>query len=110
MAMPAQNPSTSKQDYEAQSTRVVPSFPEHRADAEGNVFSTRWKGKLPKGRAPGPALRKLKPRVDRDGYLRVAIVPPTGRAVYRQVHRLVCAAFHGAPPTPRHEAQHRCQL
>ena len=105
--MPAQNPSTSKQDYGKKLTRAVPNFPYHRADEDGNVFSTRRKGKLPKGRAPTPALRKLKPSMDRDGYLRVAIVSALGRVIYRPAHRLVCAAFHGAPPTPRHEAQHR---
>lgn len=103
--MPRQKPGRSKQDYET--TMAVPAFPYHRADAHGNIFSTRRKGKLPKGREPTPALRKLEPVTDRDGYLRVAIVHTLGgHAIYRQVSRLVCAAFHGVPPTARHEAQH----
>jgi hypothetical protein len=52
------------------------------------------------GRIMGPHGHILKPTLCR-GYLRVCI---HGKA--RPINRLICEAFHGAPPTPEHEAAH----
>jgi hypothetical protein len=69
---------------------------EHRRDPDGKRWSrSRW--------APDGEWRRLKPiAFDKLGHLKVTL--QGGKQ--RQVHRLVCAAFHGPPPTPRHEAAH----
>ena len=46
---------------------------------------------------------KALPRI---GYLFVHIRCADGKMRNRYVHRLVARAFHGAPPTPSHEAAH----
>jgi HNH endonuclease len=41
-----------------------------------------------------------------DGYLTTAIVGDDGRRRTMRVHRLVCTAWHGPAPTPKHEGAH----
>jgi hypothetical protein len=53
-------------------------------------------------RQPG---RVLTPKLGH-GYLSVA-VQGGGRTTWHNLHRLVCMAFHGPPPTPKHHACHR---
>lgn len=50
--------------------------------------------------------RVLKLSKDRDGYFRASINTSCGRTRPFMVSRLVAMAFHGDPPTPRHEAAH----
>lgn len=55
-----------------------------------------WSGKITRGSVHrGPDGR------DKGGYLRITI-----RRTYEtpNIHRLVCEAFHGPPPTPRHQS------
>lgn len=40
------------------------------------------------------------------GYPSVSLLRPDGKTSRRSVHRLICEAFHGAPPTPDHECRH----
>lgn len=60
------------------------------------------------GRVRNPSGRILRPVPDKAGYL--SVFPPLGTGPVKfkrvRVHRLVCAAFHGAPPTPDHHACH----
>lgn len=44
----------------------------------------------------------LAPRNNQNGYLKVCL----GARHETYVHRLVCIAFHGDPPTPAHQADH----
>ncbi len=43
---------------------------------------------------------------DKDGYRTVCLCDGSGRHFTRRVAPLVCAAFHGVRPTPKHEAAH----
>jgi hypothetical protein len=88
--------------------RPVAGHPDYLVDATGSVFSTRRKGRMPKNGQPKPACRRLRSRPNHDGYLVIDVVDKNdARARSLLVHRLVCAAFHGPPPTSAHEAQHR---
>lgn len=72
----------------------VPGIADLFADSSGNIYSARRK------------LHRMSPTTDRDGYLRVCVTISVGKYRSIGVHRLVAMAFHGAPPTPRHEARH----
>lgn len=55
--------------------------------------------------------RHLSPFVDKSGYRMVSLMPDEPRAGKRlqqnvPLHRLVCLAFHGLPPSPQHEVAH----
>lgn len=52
-----------------------------------------------------PAGKLLRGSLDEQGYRCVALAA-SGRQIKRRVARLVCIAFHGPPPTSRHEAAH----
>jgi hypothetical protein len=52
--------------------------------------------------------RFLKPSLRGDGYFYV-MLRRDGKYWNRTVHRLVCSAWHGEPPTSTHEANH-CNL
>lgn len=45
-------------------------------------------------------------RIGAHGYDQVSL-STDGKTITRSIHRLVCRAFHGRPPTPKHEAAHR---
>lgn len=66
--------------------RPIPSAPAYFVDAGAAVYS--------------PNGRRLKTSTVR-GYLRVSICRQS-----RYVHQLVCEAFHGPRPSPRHHAAH----
>lgn len=57
------------------------------------------------GTVIGPSGRVLKPYVNLDGYLIVGR-KEAGKKVHERVHRLVCEAYHGPPPSPDHEVAH----
>lgn len=51
--------------------------------------------------------RRLLSAMNKNGYFYVAISTGDGkRTSNKQVHRLVCAAFHGKPPSSKHEVRH----
>lgn len=57
---------------------------------------------------PGPKTepgRIKQPVMNSRGYLCVTLLAD-GKQSFRQLHRLVCIAFHGEPPTPKHECAH----
>ena len=51
--------------------------------------------------------RILRPSATRKGYLGLVLSRPGERKLTREVHRLVCLAFHGLPPTETRHAAHR---
>lgn len=55
-------------------------------------------------RGPWPVVMKLQ-RGNR-GHSWAGLVNAEGRQVTRFVHRMVCEAWHGPPPTPKHQAAH----
>lgn len=56
--------------------------------------------------ARGHKGRIVKPKPDRDGYLRVNCTGRGRRRRTERVHQLVAAAFVGPRPTPEHEVRH----
>lgn len=59
----------------------------------------------PNGNRRNLKTKYLKASVDRWGYPRIAM-RREGKTFYRQVHSLVCLAFHGTKPTIKHETAH----
>lgn len=59
----------------------------------------------PQGRTRAGKIIKPRPLTKRAGYMLVTLTHE-GRRWHARVCRLVCEAFHGPPPTPRHEAAH----
>lgn len=51
-------------------------------------------------------LRILRPRPDRQGYMRVTLYPESGVPNQQSIHRLVCRAFLGEPPPDRQDVNH----
>lgn len=72
--------------------RCIPSCPQYEASDDGQV---RRLGGRALAQHPGNRL----------GYLKVALWLD-GHVAQRWLNRLVCEAFHGAPPSPDHEAAH----
>ena len=73
----------------------------YRAGSDGSVDG-RW---VRRGRGAwciGEVWRPLKQGVYKGGYRRVRL----HNAGLHLVNRIVCAAFHGPPPSPKHEASH----
>lgn len=77
--------------------RKIPSAPDYDASSHGRI-RRRWK----RGRFSG---RPLTPEISNAGYARVGVVVD-GRLRKISVHRAVCEAFHGPPPTGDHECAH----
>lgn len=50
--------------------------------------------------------KKLAPRVMKNGYAKVCITDKKGQRMERLVHRLICEAFHGAPPVGKYCVNH----
>lgn len=78
--------------------RVVADFPDY---AVSNLGRVRRETDSPYTRA-GRILRQ----VWRGGYLCARLCQRVGTAKQRSVHILVCEAFYGPRPSPRHEAAH----
>lgn len=57
------------------------------------------------GRVRRLGRKPLAPRPNGKGYMRVTLCRPGERRDH-YIHRLVCAAFNGPPPTPEHEVDH----
>lgn len=69
---------------------VITEFPDYAVSACGRV-QNMLRGNI------------LRPRLDRYSYLTLY---RAGKPYVVLVHRLVCAAFHGEPPSPAHEVAH----
>src|SRR5690606_21072092 len=82
--------------------KEIEGFPEYEVSSLGRVRSF-WKRGCKPQITDSP--RVLKPVDNGKGYLQVGLY--LGGKVYKQlIHRLVCEAFHGEPPTPEHEVAH----
>lgn len=74
--------------------RPIPDFPAYSATVEGKIVNTKTGRTLKTWRAGGTNKDYDYVQLGRDGI-------KTG------AHRLVCMAFHGLPPTLKHEAAHK---
>lgn len=94
--------------------RPIPGFEFYEASSLGRIrsldrvleFDGRWG--VTRRRQRGKVLAK-RAKKNRDGAVYHAVYLGFGRrdeALYRQTNRLVCLAFHGEPPSDRHEAAH----
>ena len=59
------------------------------------------------GQVRSPSGRILKPKTQKNGYLKVTLCLADGRHKDERVHRMVLIAFRGEPPTREHESDHR---
>jgi len=80
--------------------RIVPGFPDYAVSSAGDIkrVGTSTTKRKPSG-AP------LRAASSRSGYLHVTLCHMGMKAQLR-VNRIVCAAFHGQPPSPMHHAAH----
>lgn len=72
--------------------RVIESFPGYEVSSRGRVRNCRTN-------------QVLRPWFHK-GYAIVGLYNGPGKAKYLGIHKLVCGAFHGQKPTPRHEVAH----
>jgi len=85
--------------------RRIPVSPndDYRAGSDGKIYSrTRYAGF---GRKERVDWYSLSGHETGRGYLAVTLCHNNKR-VTKNVHRLVCMAFHGMPPTPTHQTRH----
>lgn len=86
--------------------RHVPGYEGIFADANSEIYTNRYRGRVGKNGVPPDYLRKLSQHDNGLGYKRVTFMHG-GKCCRREVHNLVCRAFYGAPPDETYEAQHR---
>lgn len=89
--------------------RAIPGAPndDYRAGSDGQIYSrTKYAGFGRKVRTDWYPLKGhwAKKRGKRT-YLNVSLCHESNK-VTKSVHRLVCMAFHGLPPTPRYQVRH----
>lgn len=77
---------------------VVAEFPDYEVGSLGNV---RRRGEVARNRQ-----KILKGWIANGGYLMVRLYKD-GHSRSRLIHRLVCIAFRGEPPTDKHHASHK---
>lgn len=73
----------------------VPDFPGYKAEWHGDIWSCRKPGF---GVGQKGRWKRLKPRPNRDGYLRVTLYRERATKSYRLVHDVILAAFVGPCP------------
>lgn len=79
-----------KWEPENKMRKPIPGYPDYYADGQGNIWSykpTSWNSKKYKW-------KKLKVRIDRDGYLRLSL-SINSKDIHLRVHRLIAAAWYG---------------
>lgn len=79
--------------------RIAFSFPDYEVSSLGRVRRLTPKRGAVVGQIIGTG-------VGSDGYHRI-IVRENGRKRSIRIHRLVCEAFHGPPPTKKHQTAHK---
>lgn len=84
--------------YPPEEWRPIKDFPDYAVSNLGRVRRIR-----PDARNHAP--RVLKPWVGNHGYEAVSLTRD-GKLYRRLIHRMVCAAFHGDPPSPMHQVAH----
>lgn len=80
--------------------RLIASHPDYAISSVGRVK------RINPDRHRRIAATPLAPFIGNHGYLAVTLHRDARQAT-KLVHRLLCAAFHGPPPSPRHQAAHR---
>lgn len=78
--------------------RPIPGFPAHEISSSGVIRRTVASRHSQAGRI-------MTPWMESNGYLRATLCHQ-GNATKVWVHRMVCWAFHGDPPTLKHQAAH----
>jgi hypothetical protein len=91
--------------------RAIPGFPDYYASSSGQI----WSAKDPSGHNKGLARKRQRGKIQRhllkplgDDYPRVKLFSaeyPQGKKKF--IHRLVCEAWHGSPPSNEHMALHK---
>lgn len=87
--------------------RDIPGWPGYKASDEGRIYSY-WGRGTDRGYRYDREPRRLAISYQISGrYQKVVLVSPDGTHTNHRVHRLVCLAFHGEPPSPVHQASHK---
>jgi hypothetical protein len=88
--------------------REISAWSDYEISSAGNVRRAKpYYKRLKQGLvACFPKDPMLKPQLNIDGYRTVGL-KKEGMAKYLRVAKLVCEAFHGTKPSPRHEVAHR---
>ncbi len=77
--------------------RPVPGWLGYMAGADGHVYSLkRWRG---------CSIRRLAPALDKYGYYRVTLTK-NQHSTAKNVHRIICTAFHGEQRNRQHQVRH----
>lgn len=66
--------------------------------ADGYIWKKNWN--------KTGTTRRCRQRINAGGYARVTMKRPGERSLEVMAHRVVAFAFHGPPPSPRHEVNH----
>lgn len=80
--------------------RVIADFPDYAVSSHGNIVRVRADS-----RNHALTGKPLKANPGKSGYLALTLCRD-GKHFRLRVNRIVCEAFHGAPPSPRHHAAH----
>jgi hypothetical protein len=78
----------------------------YSVNEDGQIFAHERVAFMPKGGTRIYPAKQLKLHYIRSGYLMVALCK-NGKKSEVPVHRIVCAAFHGEPPTDQHQVNHK---
>lgn len=78
----------------------------YEVSSDGRVFSVTRFVRHTSGASKRWPGREMRLKVESNGYLRVAL-SANGKPRLESVHRLVCAAFHGAPPSGSMHVNHK---
>lgn len=80
--------------------RQIPTFPAYEVSSLGRVR------RLLPGRSTSP-MKVLKTYITSKGYVGVGLGNTEGKQIQVLMHRIVCEAFNGPPPSPEHQAAHK---
>lgn len=88
-------------------THPIPGFERlYFVNEDGQIFAHERSSLMPKGGSRIYAAKQLKLHYMKDGYVLAALYK-NGEKFLIPVHRIVCLAFHGKPPTNLHQVNHK---
>ncbi len=92
--------------------KPIPDYPIYEASSHGRIRSVDRvvtfirRGRVQSRHSVGVTLKAFKHQKTKTiAYMSLSVSNETGKH-FRRVHRLVCMAFHGLPPSPTHQAAH----